>query len=151
MYPLTTRANKGIICEAGLSWSKHKNTLVHLTHCVTQLYSKILCYFSSLLLLGRNLYIRSSCACQWLGWEVDKNPWCFTFQMQHLALWIQEHERDLSTEKMYPMALCQSPLSGTVWRLVVMGFIYELWLLAVSLHLLGYRNCGLRFFQCFRN
>lgn len=124
---------------------------MHLTHCVTQFYSKILCYFSSLLLPRRNLHVRASCACQRSGWEVDKSPWCFSFQMQHLALWIQEHEQDLSAEKVHPMALCQSSLSGTVWRLVIVGFVYELWLLAVYLHLLGYRDSGLHFFQRFLN
>lgn len=110
-------------------------------------FSKILCYFSSLLLLRRNLYVRASCACQWSGWGADKNLWCFSFQMQLLALWIQEHELDLSAEKMYAMALCQSSLSGAIWRLVIMEFLYE----GSSLHFLGYRDHGLHFFQRFLN
>ena len=63
----------------------------------------------------------------------------------------KEHELDLSAEKMSAMALCQSSLSGAVWWLVIMEFLYELWLLAVYLHLLGYRDHGLHFFQCFLN
>lgn len=87
---------------------------------------------------------------QWSRWEADKHLWSFSFQVQHLALWIQEHGLDLSGE-MCAMALCQSSLSGPVGRLVIVGFLYELWLLAVYLHLLGSRDHGLHFFQCFLN
>lgn len=49
------------------------------------------------------------------------------------------------------MALFQSSLSGAVWRLVIVGFLCELCLLAVYLHFMEYRDCGLHFLQCFLN
>lgn len=105
--------------------------------CHTVLFKDLLLLFFSL--LRRNIYIQSFCACQCLGWNADKNPWCFSFQTQHLPFWIPEHELCLSAE------VCAMVLCHVRDSIEACNHGASLWtvLLALHLHLLRYGDCGL--------
>lgn len=100
---------------------KHKNMLM----CHTVLFKHPLTHIFSFTAQETSLHWSILCLSV-VGWEADKKTWCFSFPMQHLARWVQQHELDLSAEKTYAVALCQSLLSGAVQILLIVGFLYEL-------------------------
>lgn len=99
---------------------KHENMLM----CHTVLSKDPLTYVFSFTAQETSLHWSILCLSV-VGWEADKKRWRFSFQMQHLARWVQQ-QLDLSAEKMYAVALCQSSLSGAVQTLLIVGFLYEL-------------------------
>lgn len=107
--------------------------------CHTVFILRYFAIFFSLWLFRRNIYIKASCAGQCIAWNADKNPWCFSFQTQHLPFWIQKRELYLSTE------VCAVVLCHIKDSTEACNHCASLWtvLLALYLHLLRYGDCGL--------